>query len=549
MFTVFSDNALLYDPRLPEYVLTEPVLSLAKNEPARLSFGLPNTNPNIGSVARLQSQIKVYRDETLVFLGRIIEDDVGLNHKQTYIAEGALAYLLDSVQRPYSFDGSVAALFTQLLTTHNAQVNVAQRLGVGNVTVEPDITITASSDEYTSVWAALKAQLIDVYGGYLVLTFDVDDLPVLNYLAEPPDTATQHIKCGENLIDLAVTRNADETYTACIPLGAMLSEIDENVESDERLTIADANGGLDYLVDSENAALYGVIFAPVELTTFEDERNATYLKQRGLSWLSNTGLRLKESITLTAVDLHNVNADVEAFSFLDRVIVSCGDICPESEFVLSGMEIPLNNPASTSITLGDTRPSLISDNAVQKASAAKRLETIEADYVTGQDVMAITTDQIVNNTTILQSAQQIILSALEDFVRTADYESFQSSVQTTLSIMAGTIEANFSETTSEITTMNGTVSQQFETIRSFIRLIASGIVIGESNSSIKLKLENDVLYFFSGQEDTVAPENALAYFSAGKLYVNNVEILTSMRIGPFAWVPESDNLNFKLMEA
>ncbi len=549
MFTVFSDNALLYDPRLPEYVLTEPVLSLAKNEPARLSFGLPNTNPNIGSVARLQSQIKVYRDETLVFLGRIIEDDVGLNHKQTYIAEGALAYLLDSVQRPYSFDGSVAALFTQLLTTHNAQVNVAQRLGVGNVTVEPDITITASSDEYTSVWAALKAQLIDVYGGYLVLTFDVDDLPVLNYLAEPPDTATQHIKFGENLIDLAVTRNADETYTACIPLGAMLSEIDENVESDERLTIADANGGLDYLVDSENAALYGVIFAPVELTTFEDERNATYLKQRGLSWLSNTGLRLKESITLTAVDLHNVNADVEAFSFLDRVIVSCGDICPESEFVLSGMEIPLNNPASTSITLGDTRPSLISDNAVQKASAAKRLETIEADYVTGQDVMAITTDQIVNNTTILQSAQQIILSALEDFVRTADYESFQSSVQTTLSIMAGTIEANFSETTSEITTMNGTASQQFETIRSFIRLIASGIVIGESNSSIKLKLENDVLYFFSGQEDTVAPENALAYFSAGKLYVNNVEILTSMRIGPFAWVPESDNLNFKLMEA
>lgn len=549
MFTVFSDNALLYDPRLPEYVLTEPVLSLAKNEPARLSFGLPKTNPNIGSVARLQSQIKVYRDETLVFLGRIIEDGVGLNHKQTYIAEGALAYLLDSVQRPYSFDGSVAAFFTQLLTTHNAQVNAAQRLGVGSVTVEPDITITASSDEYTSVWAALKAQLVDVYGGYLVLTFDADDLLVLNYLAEPPDTATQHIEFGENLIDLAVTRNADETYTACIPLGAMLSEIDENVESDERLTIADANGGLDYLVDSENAALYGVIFAPVELTTFEDERNATYLKQRGLSWLSNTGMRLKESITLTAVDLHNVNADIEAFSFLDRVIVSCGDICPESEFVLSGMEIPLNNPASTSITLGDTRPSLIGDNAVQKATAAKRLETIEADYVTGQDVMAITTDQIVNNTTILQSAQQIILSALEDFVRTADFESFQSSVQTTLTIMAGTIEANFSETTSEITTMNGTVSQQFETIRSFIRLIASGIVIGESNSSIKLKLENDVLYFFSGQEDTVAPENALAYFSAGKLYVNNVEILTSMRIGPFAWVPESDNLNFKLMEA
>lgn len=125
----------------------------------------------------------------------------------------------------------------------------------------------------------------------------------------------------------------------------------------------------------------------------------------------------------------------------------------------------------------------------------------------------------------------------------------ESSVQTSLSIMAGTIEANFYETTSGISEMNGEVSQQFESIRSFIRLISSGIVLGESGSSIKLKLENDILYFFTGDEDTVSTGNALAYFSSGKLYVNDVQVLTSLRIGPFAWVPESNNLNFKLMEA
>ena len=114
--------------------------------------------------------------------------------------------------------------------------------------------------------------------------------------------------------------------------------------------------------------------------------------------------------------------------------------------------------------------------------------------------------------------------------------------------MAGTIEANFTETTSDISTLNGEVSQQFETIESFIRLIASGIVIGESTSSVKLKLENDILYFFTGEEDSVSTDNALAYFSAGKLYVNDVQILTSLRIGPFAFVPDEQNLNFKLME-
>ena len=168
--------------------------------------------------------------------------------------------------------------------------------------------------------------------------------------------------------------------------------------------------------------------------------------------------------------------------------------------------------------------------------------------MTNSGAVEIVQHEITNNTSIIQSAQQIIMSALEEYVATSDFEQFQSTVMTTLSVMAGTIEFNFSETTSEISEMNGNISQQFETIHSFIRMIASGIVIGESTSQIKLKLENDILYFFTGDEDSVSTENAIAYFSAGKLYVNTVEILTGMRIGPFAWMPESDNLNFKLME-
>ena len=135
--------------------------------------------------------------------------------------------------------------------------------------------------------------------------------------------------------------------------------------------------------------------------------------------------------------------------------------------------------------------------------------------------------------------------ALEDYVRTQDFVALQNTVQTSFSIMAGTIEANFTETASRISTLNGETSQQFETVRSFIRLISSGIVIGKSTSAIKLKLENDVLYFFSGSEDSVTTDSAIAYFSSGKLYVNDVQVLSSLRIGGYAWVPESGNLNFK----
>ena len=51
-----------------------------------------------------------------------------------------------------------------------------------------------------------------------------------------------------------------------------------------------------------------------------------------------------------------------------------------------------------------------------------------------------------------------------------------------------------------------------------------GVVIGKSNSNIKLKLQNDVLYFFTGDEKIVTESNALAWFKSNQLFVNNSTI-------------------------
>lgn len=549
MYRIYSDNDLIFDPRVKNCPVLNPVLSLTVNTPGTLTFTLPETHPTFGRINRLSSRIKVYRDSTVIFIGRVIEDERSLDNRREYTAEGVLACLIDSLVRPFTFTGTPAQFLSMLITQHNAQVGTEQQFTLGTCTVTSEDELVTSAELYYSTWQLIKDKLLDRYGGYLYLTYTQSGTPVLNYLAEAPDTATQHITFGENLKDIVVNKNADETYTACIPLGAKLRDIDPAYETDARLTIADAHEGVDYLIDMEAAALYGTLYAPTDLTTWDDITAPTVLMQKGLEWLSNTGTRLKETISLSAVDLHNLHAETESFSFLDRIIVSCGELCPAAEFILTEMKIPLNNPGGMQITLGDSKPSLVSENAASIGSALGRIESIEADYTTNGEAVSIVQQEITNNTSILQSAEQILLTALEDYVRTSDYSAFQQSVQTSLSIMSGTIEANFSETTSEITDLDGNVSQEFAAIRSFIRMISSGIVIGESSSLIKLKLENDILYFFTGDEDSVSTQNALAYFSAGKLYVNDVQILTSMRIGPFAWVPEANNLNFKLMES
>ena len=543
MYRILCDSYVLYDPRLPDLFVLEPELTQKKNEPGELTFMIQKEHPHYGVLEKLKSRVKVYRDDILIWAGRVIEDERDLYENRRVVAEGALAFLLDSILRPFAMDGTAAEIWEHILTQHNAQVNVNQRLGIGNCDIAGSVSI--ATKDYFSAWQLLKTSLLDPLGSYLIVRFDEYENPILDYLTDVPETSTQRIEFGENLIDLVVSKNASETCTACIPLGAALKDIDPESESDARLTITSVNEGRDFLIDLALAADYGVIFAPSGLTTWDAITDATILMNRGHDWLSSTGARFKQTIKLSAVDLHNADANVESFHFLDKVVVSCGTLCPEETYVLAELTIPLNNPASTSIVLGDSRPSLIGEEIRQNASVKNRVASIESDYTTHGEIKEIVQEQITQNTSILQSAQQIIMIALEDYVRTQDFVALQNTVQTSFSIVAGTIEANFTETASRISTLNGETSQQFESVRSFIRLISSGIVIGKSTSAIKLKLENDVLYFFSGSEDSVTTDSAIAYFSSGKLYVNDVQVLSSLRIGSFAWVPESGNLNFK----
>jgi len=543
MYRILCDSYVIYDPRLPDLFVLEPTLTQKKNEPSELTFTIPKEHPHYGVLEKLKSRVKVYRDDTLIWVGRVIEDEHDLYENRKVVVEGSLALLLDSIIRPFTMDGTATEIWAYILTQHNAQVNANQRIGIGSCDLTG--TVSISTKDYLSAWQILKTSLLDPLGGYLIVRFDEYKNPILDYLTDVPDTSTQRIEFGENLIDLVLSKNASETYTACIPLGAALKDIDPESESDARLTIESVYEGQDFLVDSALAAEYGVIFAPSGLTTWDEITDPMILMNRGLAWLSGTGARFKQTIKLSAVDLHNADAKVESFRFLEKVVVSCGSLCTEETYVLSELTIPLNNPASTGIVLGDSRPSLIGEEIQQKASVKNRIETIEADYTTHGEIKEIVQEQITQNTSILQSAQQIIMTALEDYVRTQDFIALQNTVQTSFSIMAGTIEANFTETAIRISTLNGETSQQFESVRSFIRLISSGIVIGKSTSAIKLKLENDVLYFFSGSEDSVTTDSAIAYFSSGKLYVNDVQVLSSLRIGSFAWVPESGNLNFK----
>lgn len=188
------------------------------------------------------------------------------------------------------------------------------------------------------------------------------------------------------------------------------------------------------------------------------------------------------------------------------------------------------------ITIGSIRTNIADNYAKTTQNLTRRIRNIEADYATNGEIREIAQEEIRNDTSIIQRAEAIIASALEEYVRTSDYETFRSTVATQFSVLAGEIEAGFTSTASNISTLSGSTDQRFANIYSFIRLLATltdqdgnivqqgGIVIGESSSEIKLKLENDILFFFTGDEKLVTTQSAIAWFASNQLHVNNATI-------------------------
>lgn len=548
MYSITCDSLPLLIPSMLEtYYAFSPTLTQKVNLPDELSFAISPIHPRYGSINRLTSRIKVYQGGTLISILRPLDSTMNMIRCEKWVCEGVLAWLKDAIVRPFTIQDSPANALAYFLNAYNSQVNADQQITLGTVTVtDPNDYIYRSSEEYLTVYDAIKTRLIDSLGGYLIITFDANEKPILNWYATVPDTSTQHIEFGENLAGFNRTVYGGETYTACIPLGA---KNDDNT----RLTIADVNNGLDYIVNNSLVGTFGYIYAPAKLTTWDDVTVAANLKSKAELWLTTIGASVKERIDIRAVDLHNADASIEAFRFLDNVIVSSAPHGLSATYVLTEIEIPLDDPSSTLITLGGERISLISELAKAQANAENQIGEIIADYVTGEQVASIAETTIENSTYIIQQAESIVAQALQEYVTTNDYETLRNYIDTQLEIIAGQVSFNFTSTTEDISTLGDNTQESFNTIYSFIRFLGeiqesgvvtqeAGIVLGKSTDDVKVKLQNSVMYFFEGDEKIVTPQNAFAWFSYGKLYVKDAQLTNSLTIGD-----DSNNMAFKIV--
>lgn len=221
MYTVYVDDNLLYHPNLVQngFSIYGTELKYELNKSGSFKFTMPPSNNVYNKIKKMSSIITVYSDGKEIFRGRVLNDEKDFyNNKQVY-CEGELAFLLDSIVRPFNYDGTIDGLFRYLINTHNQEVDSFKRFTAGECTVEPERAVKISVNEYLNSWNCISGYLLDTYGGYLRIRLS-DGIRYIDYISSYNSTNDQVVSFGNNILDIDQYISAESVFTKLIPLGA-----------------------------------------------------------------------------------------------------------------------------------------------------------------------------------------------------------------------------------------------------------------------------------------------------------------------------------------
>ena len=543
MYKVYSDDYLLYNPEIESLKIFSPKLELELNKTGSFDFLIYPEHPYFDKLEKLNSIITVYQDDYLIFRGRILNEQQGFYNEKQVTCEGELAFLCDSIQRPYDFMSgdrhtTIEELFTFFITNHNAQVAEDRQFKVGNITVtDPNNYIVRSDSTYLNTWDSINQKLIETNGGYLWIRHEADG-NYIDYLEDFNTISNQSIEFGKNLLNIDKVIKGEDIATALIPLGAKAEE------SEDRLTIEslpdDLTGDIckkeDYVYSPEAVEKYGWIF---KTQSWDDVTQASNLLLNGKAALSEL---INQSITieLNGFDLAAMDKDISGFKLGVYVPVKTTPHGLNNNFLVKKLSIELTNPQNNVLTLGVTYLAFTEQSSGSNVSIDGLVQEIQnvSSNVAGS-IAAIQELAEQTSSQISQTAAQIIINVSEDYYLKSDADELIESVNTKFEQTSDSFEFQFNEFRKDLEDVQNGTDAAFQDIRKYIRFEDGNIILGEEGNQLTLKIQNDRISFLDNGAE-------IAYWQNRKFYAVDGEFINSLKLGNFAFIPRANgNLSFK----
>lgn len=406
MYTVYADDKLMYAPGLENdgYGVMSPVIAMGLNEVHSFSFILPPNNIMYDKLKKLKTIITVYKDDEEIFCGRILHDEKDFYKRKKIYCESELAYLNDSVQKPYSFSGNVKQLFEKMISNHNEQVEEEKQYVVGVVDVEDEVVeqpivkyeyvpLTSKPEDWDTNWYNYYIKLPFFYYqlhslvapffvankyyklvassetetkttkteksnseyqktneaiksalisefGGYIKIRKVNGKRYIDYLKEYGKQNSQVIEFGKSILDLSEYISAENIYTCLIPTGKEVDGVKTTIES--------VNSGRDYISDATAINLFGKIWNHKE---WSDIDSPVKLKKKAEEDLKNN-IKMSVSLKVSALDLNLVDVDIEKIRLGDRIRVLSPPHDLDAYFLCSKITLDLVQPDKSIYELG-----------------------------------------------------------------------------------------------------------------------------------------------------------------------------------------------------
>lgn len=509
MYQLKYKDYILHDMRLADekLIIRDPSVKLAVSKAGEMSFTVDAEHPYLSNLRRMSGLVELLDGTLPIYRGRITSDTKDFYGAHKIETEGIMAVLNDSIIPPFNFpedftedasynaaaaSGNVVEFFFRwILSQHNAQVTAEQQIKPGVVTVsDPNNYITRSSEEYATAMSTISDKLIkSALGGYLLIRYE-DDGNYLDYYAALPLTNTQSVEFAENLLDLSSETDGTNIYTAILPEGKDGLTIEALPDGD--LTDDLVKSGLT-IYSKSGMATYGRITRHIK---WDDVTVAANLQTKAKAALADNGLSMPETITCKAVDL-GWQDGIQHFRVGRMTALFSTPHGYSASYPLMELAPDILDPGNTQITLGATQQTYTGAQIDAKRETDKRIESTRQEISERVDesssqVIQATHQQI---TDLQQNVNSIILSALENYVETGDFDSYKEEVSTKLSVLTDQLSIDITKVTERIDKVDGDLQSKYSEITKAFRFTSDGLIIGETGNEILLRLDNDVLQF------------------------------------------------------
>lgn len=360
----------LLDQKTGDEDLINAKLNIGYSKAGSLTLSLPYNHRAFDKIHGLSTLVKVYQytetDKEWLFTGRVITKDEDFYKTGTFMVEGVLSYLCDTIVRTYEYQGTPDDYIKQLLQQHNSQVDDDKQFTLGKlglIDVDSNNNIVRANSNYPNTSTEFKDKVIEALNVYAEVE-EKEGKYILNVMHSITAKNLQTIQFGQNIIDLTQSKKMQDMKTVIVPLGA-------KDEDGIRLTISAINNGKDYIYDAEAVEQYGIIVGTVE---FEDVTLAENLLSKANAYLKEC-INPARRIEVRAVDLSITQQEIKNIK-LGWAHVQSTVHNIDTDMLITDMTLDLINPQNNTYTLGSTQKTSTDLNAARKRELSKEIQSI-----------------------------------------------------------------------------------------------------------------------------------------------------------------------------